>query len=367
MPTPVLHVAPFLWSGAGRVISRLCLDQQRSRPVVLVTTGASEGLRDWPSYSKALAKGGVTHHRIDVFHRDPERFWTGAARLATLIATVRPGVIHAHAGVPAAMAGIAREQSRSTARLVAQMYSWGPHRPEWMDAQDLWAFRQADRVVCSAHAYRELLVKAGVPAARLTYLPWGLDLEALPCRRPADEPDGPPVIGFVGRIEPRKGQVALVEAFARVRRAVPDAQLELVGPVADETYLSTLRATIATLGLQDAVRVTGQVRDVTTFVRRWRLFVSLSSDEGQGLAVLEAMALGVPVVARRVAGLEDFLVHGRTGWVVGRTAAAATAAAMRAALEDRTAAAVTRRARALVERHYDWTSMLHRFERIYRA
>lgn len=367
MPTPILHVAPFLWSGAGRVITRLCGDQRRQRDVVLVTTGASEGLRDWPSYRRALATSGVPHHRIDVFHRDPAYFWSGAERLARLIGTVRPGVIHAHAGVPTAMAAIARDLSGSGARLIAQMYSWGPGRPRWMDAQDGWAFRQADRVVCSAHAYWNLLSAAGVPASRMTYLPWGLDLAALPFRLRADSPPGPPIVGVVGRIEPRKGQVALVEAFARLRRAVPDARLELVGPVADEDYARSLTATIARLQLGNAVRVTGQVRDVTRFVRRWRLFVSLSSDEGQGLAVLEAMALGVPVAARRVAGIEDFLEDGRTGWVMARGGAAATAGTIRAALHDRTAAAVTRRARAMVERRYDWSSMLHRFDRLYRV
>ncbi|MEP7118991.1 MAG: glycosyltransferase [Acidobacteriota bacterium] len=152
-----------------------------------------------------------------------------------------------------------------------------------------------------------------------------------------------------------------------MRRAVPDAQLELVGPIADHAYAARLTATIARLRVQDAVRVTGQVRDVTRFVRRWRLFVSLSSDEGQGLAVLEAMALGVPVLARRVAGIEDFLIGGRTGWVIEGTGAAATAAAMRTALGDRGAGAVTRRARTLVERRYDWTTMLHRFTRLYGA
>lgn len=364
MPTPILHVAPFLWSGAGRVITRLCADQQAQRTVVLVTTGASEGLRDWPSYRRVLARAGVTHHRIDVFHRDPARFWEGVARLTALMATVRPGVIHAHAGVPAAMAAIAREQSGSRARLIAQMYSWGPGRPAWMDAQDAWGFRQADHVVCSARAYWNLLDARGVRASRMTYLPWGLDLTALPFR-PRDGAPTAPVVGFVGRIEPRKGQVTLVEAFARLRRDVPGARLELVGPVADQAYARTLTAVVARHRLGSAVRVTGQVRDVTRFVRDWQLFVSLSSDEGQGLAVLEAMALGVPVVARRVAGIEDFLDHGKTGWELPAAAAAGTAAAMRSALAAPDARAVTRRARKMIERRYDWTTMLHRFDRIY--
>ena len=365
--TPILHVAPFLWSGAGRVITRLCADQRAHREVVLVTTGASEGLVDWPSYRRTLQAAGVTHRRVDVFHRDPARFFTGVSRLAALITDLAPGVIHAHAGVPSAAAAIARTQTGSRARLIAQMYSWGVGRPAWMDTQDAWAFRQADRVVCSAHAYRHLLVGHGVPAARLTYLPWGLDLEALRFRPPPRPAAPAPAIGFVGRIEPRKGQLTLVQAFARLQRLEPAARLTLVGPVADEAYARALTTEVSRLGLQHAVHITGQVRDVAALVRDWQLFVSMSSDEGQGLAVLEAMALGVPVVARRVAGIEDFLQHGRTGWTIDGGGAAAAATAMRGALQHDQTAAIVRRARAQVERRYDWATMLRRFDRIYRA
>lgn len=366
MPAPILHVAPFLWSGAGRVITRLCVDQRRTRPVTLVTTGDTDDQADWPAYRRDLARAGVRHHAIDFFHRDAARFWDGVAALTDVIHSVGPAVIHAHAGVPAGAAAISRERAGSRARLVAQMYSWGVGRPSWMDVQDTWGFRQADRVVCSAHAYRRLLRAAGVPASRLTYLPWGLDLDALPFRG-VTPPSGDPVIGFVGRLEARKGQLALVEAFARLRQRHPEARLELVGPAAEPAYAATLTAAIARLDLGDAVRVTGRVRDVTAHVRRWHLFVSLSSDEGQGLAVLEAMALGVPVLARPVAGLEDFLLDGRTGWAVRSEAAATVASAMHRALASADTHGVVRRARALVARRYDWRGMLQQFHRVYRA
>ncbi len=106
------------------------------------------------------------------------------------------------------------------ARVIGQMYSWGPDRDEWMNRQDLWGFAGADRVVCSARAYWDLLAGAGVPRRRLVYLPWGLPLERFPPRAaPPPVGDGP-VLGFVA-LEPRKGQLDLVRAFAGVRRAFP--------------------------------------------------------------------------------------------------------------------------------------------------
>jgi len=366
MSAPILHVAPFLWSGAGRVITALCAAQARRRPVVLVTTGRHEALADWPSYRRELARAGVRHVRINTFQREAASVWTSATRLAALLDDLRPAVIHAHAGMPTGLAALARDIAGRQVRLVSQMYSWGPDRPAWMNAQDLWAFRQADVVVSSARAYSRLLRAGGVAARRLTYLPWGLDLTRLPRRTPDDRAPGGPIVGCVGRIEPRKNQVALVEAFARLRRARPDARLELVGPVADDAYARELTAAVARRQLGDAVLVAGRVPDVTRFVRRWSLFVSLSADEGQGLAVLEAMALGVPVAARAVAGIEDFLTPGATGWTIEGQGAVATAGVLAKALADHRQGAIVQRARTMVERRYDWTTMVGVFDALYR-
>ena len=136
--------------------------------------------------------------------------------------------------------------------------------------------------------------------------------------------------------------------------------------MADEAYARALAADIARLRLDDAVRLTGRVPDVTRYVRRWSLFVSLSADEGQGLAVLEAMALGVPVAARAVAGIEDFLVDGRTGRALPDRGDAATATVLWRALEDAGADRITRRARQMVERRYDWSTMVGAIEQLYR-
>lgn len=366
MSAPILHVAPFLWSGAGRVITALAAAQTRRRPVVLVTTGRHDRLVDWPAYRRTLARAGVRHVTLDTFHRDPATVWTSARRLAGLLTSLGPHAVHGHAGMPTGIAALARDIAGSRVRLVGQMYSWGPDRPAWMNAQDLWAFRQADVVVSSAHAYSRLLRSGGVSARQLTYLPWGLDLTALPLRRPSDVAPGGPIVGCVGRIEPRKNQIALVQAFARLRRAHPEARLELVGPVADELYARAVTAAITSAGLAGVVTLTGLVPDVRRLVCRWSLFVSLSTDEGQGLAVLEAMALGVPVAARPVAGIEDFLVDGRTGWSIPGTSAAAAAKVLRTALADTEAPRIVRRARAMVERRYNWRGMVETFDRLYR-
>jgi len=103
-----------------------------------------------------------------------------------------------------------------------------------------------------------------------------------------------------------------------VKRGI-DARLTLVGPDGDVAYGDAVRRAVATLGLHDRVQLTGSVRSVWPHLQTMDAFVSLSKDEGQGLAVLEAMGAGVPVLARPAAGLEDFLVNGRNGvWLKAR-------------------------------------------------
>jgi glycosyltransferase involved in cell wall biosynthesis len=364
VPNPILHVIPYLWSGAGGVVTRLCESQRRAHRVAIVTSGEHGANPDWPTYRARLRRAGVEHHTID-FHRRSE-FWPSADRLASVILKLKPSVIHAHAGVPCCAAVVARQMSGHGAPVIGQMYSWGPDRSTWMNHQDLWGFARTDRVVCSARAYWDLLVDGGVPARKLVYLPWGLPLERLPFREAKAVGDAL-AIGFVGRIEPRKGQLDLVLAFARLRRHFPDARLELVGPIADRSYARRVRAAIAANQLRRAITITGEVDDVGAHVRTWDLFVSLSSDEGQGLAVLEAMAIGVPVVARPVAGISDFLVDRRNGFAIKDAKVKTSALTMlRACRAPDTRRAVSRNARAMIDRRYDWARTVAAFERIYR-
>jgi glycosyltransferase involved in cell wall biosynthesis len=361
----ILHAAPYLWSGAGNVITRLIDSQLERHRIALVTSPASGDLRNWPDYERRIVKSGIRHDRIDLFHRDGDTFWPAIAALTRTIDAFKPDIIHTHAGTPTAIAALARDASgHPSTPLVSHFYSWGLGRPEWMNRMDFWAFTRAATVVCSAKAYRSILIEGGVAARRLRVIPWGIATAAGTVRN--ERPSGEPVIGTLGRIERRKGQLDLVQAFSRLRARWPNARLEIVGPVAEESYAAEVQSEIERLKLAGAVLLTGHVADPVAYLTRWSAYVSLSSDEGQGLAVLEAMVSGVPVVALGVAGVEDYLTNGRTG-LTARTRSPREVAGHidRLLSQPALASKLSAAAVAMVRRRYSWERTVEHIDAIY--
>jgi glycosyltransferase involved in cell wall biosynthesis len=363
-PDRILHVAPFLWSGAGRVIVRLAQEQARSSTVMVTSSARVDALRDWPPYRRALAPSGVAFGRIDFFRRSPEHFWPATDQLAQAIEAFAPSIVHVHSGVPACACAVLRDRGAWRGPTIAHLNSWAPRRPAWMDRMDMWGLARADLVVCTSSGYRSRLRALGVPATKLRLVPWGVDVPAATASRAASAGR---VIGVLGRIEPRKRQHVVVQALAHLRTVYPDARLELIGPIADPVYAERVRSEIERLALAAHVRLSVAVPDPTSRMRRWAVAVSASEDEGQGLAVLEAMALAVPVVACRAAGVDDSLRHGQTGLLVdGRPSARRLAAAIGASLRDRAIAQrMAAAARHVVRRRFAWASTFARLGRLY--
>jgi glycosyltransferase involved in cell wall biosynthesis len=327
----------------------------------------------------------VEHLQIDFFDRDPAVFWRSTDAFAKLAAKWKPDIIHCHSGVPACAAAI------SNLEFIGQIHSWGVGRPEWMNLMDLRGFRTANRVLCGSLAYQRILIDGGVEPSRIRYLPWGLNLKGIrksaappspsgrgqgeglkirqnprPSPNPLPKGEGLFRIGFLGRIEPRKGQLELVQAFHRFHRRYPHSRLELIGPAADKKYREEVYTFVSKAGLTDRVKLRGRVSNPYPSVKGWSLFTSLSSDEGQGIAILEAMALGTPVLCRSVAGVEDYLRDGKTGLSVSSSSAAETADRMAWAFSHKEEVArIASRAKKMVEADYNWDSTVEKMNRLY--
>jgi glycosyltransferase involved in cell wall biosynthesis len=177
-----------------------------------------------------------------------------------------------------------------------------------------------------------------------------------------DIPAGAPIVGVVARLEPEKGHPTLLDAWPRVLARVPDAHLLIVG---EGSQRETLEAHAQSLRLT-SVTFTGRRDDVPAVTAALDVAVLPSYREAQGLSILEAMALGRPVVASAVGGIPEMIEHGRTGLLVPPRDPEALADALIRMLKDHPYAdTLSKAGRDLVEERFCAELMVRAIETIY--
>jgi glycosyltransferase involved in cell wall biosynthesis len=149
---------------------------------------------------------------------------------------------------------------------------------------------------------------------RVTSIPNGVPIPESPWQMRPGWNTAPRAV-FVGRLAPEKGLDTLIAAWSHVSSAFPRAQLILAGEGRELAALQNQATTLGlTVGPGQAVEFKGLLTDPTTALRQADLFVLPSREEGMSIALLEAMALGIPIVASLIAGnqrLVEDRVHGR--------------------------------------------------------
>ncbi|MEE8312517.1 MAG: glycosyltransferase, partial [Candidatus Binatia bacterium] len=140
-----------------------------------------------------------------------------------------------------------------------------------------------------------------------------------------------PIVGTAITFRPRKGFRMLFEAFAAVRERIPDARLLIAGV---DAYEPDPEALARQLGILDAITLLGRRSDMPDVLHVFDVFVLPSQSEGMSNAILEAMAMGLPVVATAVGGAPVVIEEGRTGFLVDYPDTAALAERLGRLLPD---------------------------------
>jgi glycosyltransferase involved in cell wall biosynthesis len=168
---------------------------------------------------------------------------------------------------------------------------------------------------------------------------------------------------MVGRLTPVKDVETLVRATKLAVQVDPTFRLEVAG---DGPCLPALKRLTSELGLLDHIRFLGEVRDVPALLARASVFVLSSLSEGISLALLEAMARGLPVVATRVGGNPEVVVEGETGLLVPARSEVELAWAMQRLRNDPEGSRRMGEAgRKRVLQHFDVRQMVAAYEALY--
>lgn len=240
-------------------------------------------------------------------------------RIANLVRSEDYDLIHAHTPRTALV-------GRLAARKAGVPFVYHVHSPagrdstrkvlNWINGSVEWAVvRGADRLIAVSPSVREYMIGRGVSPDRIICVPNGVPTAKLQVeRRP---PGGAWTLGVCALFRPRKGVEVLLEALAVLRSRDVNVRLRAVGGFETPSYKAEVLGLADRLGLAGVVDWVGFTRNVSRELAKINIF-TLPSLFGEGLpmVVLEAMAVGLPVVASRVEGVPEAVLHRETGLLV---------------------------------------------------
>ena len=207
---------------------------------------------------------------------------------------------------------------------------------------DRWSLRAAHRVITVSHAFARDLKAIGVPEQRIRVLHNSIAPNWFDSVRGQEKKfwreqlglrDDERVILAVGRFSKEKALDDLVTAFAQLLRAQPQIKARLV-LVGDGPERGPVQQLSAELGAQEYILFAGQVSDPRPYYAAADVLAMPSLSEGSPLALLEAMAAGLPIVATEVGGVPEMVHHQQNALLVAPRQPAALAQAMQQLLND---------------------------------
>ena len=166
----------------------------------------------------------------------------------------------------------------------------------------------------------------------------------------------------MGRLTPVKGQRYLLEAAAKVVRQRPDTLFVFLG---DGELLTELTEMASVLGIKDHVKFLGWRPEVADVMSTFDIFVLPSLNEGMGKVLVEAMAMGKPIIASNVGGIPDLVTHGLNGLLVPPADADAMADAIVTLHDDPSKAKKMAEKGKVIAAGYSVDAMIQKIDRLY--
>lgn len=304
---------------------------------------------------------GIAYDMLDIGHKPLYQRWWGVARYFW---KVRPRAVHAHHfGVLLTVLPAALVTGCGNV-VYTEHSSYLLSRRPWSRRAVPILSRFVRKVTCVSSTLVDFFKRElRVPAHKLVAVYNGVDVERFSPGPARVRRAGHLSIGAVGRLVEEKDYDNLLRALAllRDRGVVFDARIAGEGPL-----YGRLRALSQSLGLDDHVAFCGRRSDVPELLREFDVYVLSSRHEGMPLAVLEAMATGLPIVSTAAGAVTEVITDGRNGLVVPTGDPAALAGALaRVAADPALAAGLAEAALADVRRLYSIQGTMIRYSTLF--
>ncbi|MFH1189438.1 MAG: lipopolysaccharide heptosyltransferase II [Candidatus Omnitrophota bacterium] len=267
----------------------------------IVVSGGGELVRE-------LEAIGSRHYALPVGRKSLINIIRSANELADIIRREDIDIVHARSRVPALIAYSACKRTNRILITTAHGY----YSRHLMSESMGWG---KFVIVASNIMAKHMAGSFHVPHDRIKLIPRGVDLKRFTLR-PGKAPSGGNefVIGMVSRITPLKGHSDLIKAISLIRGQIPGLKVRIAGSAPKEKYREDIEVLIRQSGLSKTVELTGACRDVPKMMAGLDMLVSATvTPEAFGRVVIEAQAIGVPVVATGVGGVVDIIEDGVTG------------------------------------------------------
>jgi glycosyltransferase involved in cell wall biosynthesis len=363
--------------GLGTYMRWLADGLDRSRfalTFVCLSTGAAE-LADELSQRAGVTAFGwpMDRYKINPF-TDAQIIW----RLARLIRRERFDLIHAHGSKAGFIARLAAMGSRVPVIYSPHNFAFHAGVPRWQAHIFAFVERQAARfltakIVTVSDGEQELARQFGVGTPDLfVTIHSGVDLSAFSrCVDRSEQkaalgvPREAPLVGVVGRLSEQKNPLAFVRLAARVHEKMPAVHFVWIG---DGPLETSARKLVLEFGVANVLHFVGQRADVPADLRVLDLFVMTSRWEAFSLALLEAMACGLPTVASNLPGIAEAVTDGECGFLFAVDDVNGMSAAVEKILSDRELAGrMGAHARRRVEQTFTRAQMMDQLMQVYQT